>query len=46
MAFTVMAEVASQQFAKAIQPGLEYAPAPPFSSGHPDEATSLLRRDS
>jgi cyclohexyl-isocyanide hydratase len=42
MAFTVMAEVAGEQFAKAIQLGLEYSPAPPFSSGHPDEAVPEL----
>jgi cyclohexyl-isocyanide hydratase len=42
MAFTVMAEVAGEQFAKAIQLGLEYSPMPPFSSGHPDEAEPEL----
>ncbi len=42
MAFTVMAEVAGEQYAKAIQLGLEYSPAPPFNSGHPDEASPEL----
>jgi cyclohexyl-isocyanide hydratase len=37
---TVVAEIAGASFAQALQLGLEYAPAPPFSSGSPDTATS------
>ncbi len=37
-ALRVAAELAGEQVAKAIQLGLEYNPAPPFRSGHPDVA--------
>ncbi len=37
-ALRVAAELAGEQVAKAIQLGLEYNPAPPFSCGHPDVA--------
>jgi cyclohexyl-isocyanide hydratase len=37
-ALRVAAELAGEQVAKAIQLGLEYNPAPPFASGHPDVA--------
>jgi cyclohexyl-isocyanide hydratase len=38
----VVAEVAGEEVAKAIQLGLEYNPAPPFASGHPDVADPAL----
>ena len=37
-AFTLAAEIAGEDVAKAIQLGLEYDPAPPFQSGSPDKA--------
>jgi transcriptional regulator GlxA family with amidase domain len=37
-ALTVLAEIASEDTARAIQLGLEYAPAPPFDSGRPERA--------
>jgi putative intracellular protease/amidase len=37
-AFTVLAEIAGEEFAKAVQLGLEYAPAPPFDAGRPELA--------
>jgi cyclohexyl-isocyanide hydratase len=37
-ALTMVAELAGQDVAESIQLGLEYAPAPPFSAGHPDSA--------
>ncbi|WP_299131373.1 DJ-1/PfpI family protein, partial [uncultured Amaricoccus sp.] len=47
-AFFVVAELAGPEVARAIQLGIEYDPAPPFDSGHPDkasaEATSLMLR--
>ncbi|MEQ1782178.1 MAG: DJ-1/PfpI family protein [Hyphomonadaceae bacterium] len=42
-AFTVLAEIAGEDFAKTVQLGLEYAPAPPFMSGHPDLASQAIR---
>jgi cyclohexyl-isocyanide hydratase len=39
-AFTLAAEIAGEDVAKAIQLGLEYDPAPPFHSGAPDKADS------
>lgn len=42
-AFTVLAEIAGEDFAKMVQLGLEYAPAPPFESGHPDLASQATR---
>jgi cyclohexyl-isocyanide hydratase len=38
-AFTVIAELAGPEVAQAIQLGIEYDPAPPFDSGHPDKAS-------
>lgn len=38
MALTVMAEVAGEDVAKAVQLGLEYAPQPPFHAGRPEDA--------
>jgi len=38
-ALVVLAEIAGEEFAKAVQLGLEYAPAPPFDSGRPESAS-------
>ncbi|HJT13706.1 MAG TPA: DJ-1/PfpI family protein [Dongiaceae bacterium] len=38
----VVAELVGQADAEAIQLGLEYAPAPPFAAGTPDEAPSAV----
>lgn len=37
-AFTLAAEIAGEEVARAIQLGLEYDPAPPFHAGSPDKA--------
>ena len=37
-ALTVMADIAGERIAKAIQLSVEYAPAPPFDSGTPEAA--------
>jgi cyclohexyl-isocyanide hydratase len=37
--FSVVAELAGPEVAKAIQLGIEYDPAPPFDAGHPDKAS-------
>ncbi|MFN7056589.1 DJ-1/PfpI family protein [Hyphomonas sp.] len=37
-AFTMLAEIAGEAYAKAITLGLEYAPAPPFDCGRPELA--------
>jgi cyclohexyl-isocyanide hydratase len=37
-ALTMVAELAGQATAEAIQLGIEYAPAPPFNAGSPDTA--------
>lgn len=37
-ALTLAAELHSETLARSIQLGMEYAPAPPFSDGHPDTA--------
>jgi cyclohexyl-isocyanide hydratase len=39
---TVVAELVGQAQAEAIQLGLEYAPAPPFAAGTPDEAPDAV----
>jgi cyclohexyl-isocyanide hydratase len=41
-ALRLTAELAGEDVAKAIQLGLEYDPAPPFRSGHPDVAEPAL----
>ena len=38
---SVVAEIAGEETAHAIQLGIEYDPAPPFDSGHPDRAPNL-----
>jgi cyclohexyl-isocyanide hydratase len=35
---SVVAEIAGEAIARGIQLGIEYDPAPPFDSGHPDRA--------
>jgi len=37
-ALTMVAELAGRDVAEGLQLGIEYAPAPPFVSGHPDQA--------
>jgi cyclohexyl-isocyanide hydratase len=37
-AFTLMAEIAGEEYAQTVQLGLEYAPAPPFNAGRPETA--------
>jgi cyclohexyl-isocyanide hydratase len=41
-ALSVVAEIAGKETAEAIQLGIEYDPAPPFSAGHPDRAPATL----
>lgn len=41
-AITLAAELADASVAQAIQLGLEYAPAPPYNSGHPDTAPAEI----
>ncbi len=38
----IAAELAGEDFARALQLGLEYDPEPPFRSGHPDVAEPAL----
>ena len=38
---SVVAEIAGESVARRIQLGMEYDPAPPFDSGHPDRAPSI-----
>src|SRR5713101_6717831 len=42
-AFTVAAEIAGETTARTIQLGIEYDPAPPFDSGHPDRASAAIK---
>ena len=42
-ALLVAAEVAGMDVAQSIQLGLEYDPAPPFASGHPDNANEQVK---
>jgi cyclohexyl-isocyanide hydratase len=41
-ALHVVAEIAGKEAAQAIQLGIEYDPAPPFATGHPDRAPAAL----
>ena len=41
--FSVVAEIAGEAVAQAIQLSLEYDPAPPFKSGHPDRAPDTVQ---
>jgi cyclohexyl-isocyanide hydratase len=38
---SVVAEIAGETTARKIQLGIEYDPAPPFDSGHPDRAPTI-----
>jgi cyclohexyl-isocyanide hydratase len=40
---SVVAEIAGEATARAIQLGIEYDPAPPFDSGHPDRASAAVK---
>lgn len=40
---SVVAEIAGETTARAIQLGIEYDPAPPFDSGHPDRAPAAIK---
>jgi cyclohexyl-isocyanide hydratase len=40
---SVVAEIAGEVTARAIQLGIEYDPAPPFDSGHPDRAPAAVK---
>ena len=39
---SVVAEIAGETVAQTIQLGIEYDPAPPFDSGHPDRAPTSI----
>jgi cyclohexyl-isocyanide hydratase len=39
----VVAEIAGETAAQTIQLGIEYDPAPPFDSGHPDKAPAAVK---
>jgi len=38
---SVVAEISGERTARKIQLGIEYDPAPPFDSGHPDRAPAI-----
>lgn len=40
---SVVAEIAGETVAQAIQLSIEYDPNPPFASGHPDRATQVVK---
>lgn len=40
---SVVAELAGEATARTIQLGIEYDPAPPFDSGHPDRAPAAVK---
>jgi cyclohexyl-isocyanide hydratase len=42
-AFAIVAELAGEDVAQAIQLAIEYDPAPPFEAGHPDKAPEAAR---
>lgn len=39
LAFSILADIAGPEVARALQLGLEYDPSPPFDVGHPDKAS-------
>lgn len=41
-ALHIVAEIAGEATAQAIQLGIEYDPAPPFATGHPDKAPASV----
>lgn len=45
LALTVIAELGGDDLARSIQLGLEYAPAPPFACGRPEEAPAAILAD-
>ncbi|OBU85304.1 DJ-1/PfpI family protein [Chromobacterium subtsugae] len=42
MALTLMAEIAGADYAQTVQLALEYAPAPPFAAGRPEDASPAI----
>ena len=40
---SVVAEIAGETVAREVQLGIEYDPAPPFDSGHPDRASAAVK---
>src|SRR5690349_15301139 len=40
---SIVAQIADERTARAIQLGIEYDPAPPFDSGHPDRAPAEIK---
>jgi transcriptional regulator GlxA family with amidase domain len=42
MALTLAARIAGDEFAQAIQLGIEYDPQPPFDAGSPDRAPAHI----
>jgi cyclohexyl-isocyanide hydratase len=42
-AFSIVAELAGPEVAKAIQLAIEYDPSPPFDAGHPDKAAEAAK---
>jgi cyclohexyl-isocyanide hydratase len=42
-ALHMVAEIAGEEVAQSIQLGIEYDPAPPFDTGHPDRASNAIR---
>jgi cyclohexyl-isocyanide hydratase len=40
---SIAAEIAGETAARTIQLGIEYDPAPPFDSGHPDRAPAVVK---
>src|SRR5215212_1955591 len=40
---SVVAEIAGESVAQAVQLGIEYDPNPPFESGHPDRASDAVK---
>jgi cyclohexyl-isocyanide hydratase len=40
---SIVAQIAGETAARAIQLGIEYDPAPPFDSGHPDRAPAPVK---
>jgi len=40
---SIVAEIAGETTAQTIQLGIEYDPAPPFDSGHPDSAPAAIK---
>lgn len=43
-ALQIVAALAGDDLAQSIQLGIEYDPAPPFASGHPDRAPAAIRQ--